>query len=95
MSLVPWNPFRETDSLSREMSNLMENTPFGFFGKSTSPRADVYETNDSVILKAEIPGVSKEDLNIYVDENSIRISGQARKDTEYSGKELYNPVCEI
>lgn len=86
MSLIPWNPFREMD---RDMVNLMENTPFGFFGKSNSPRIDVYETENKVVIKAEIAGVSKEDLNIYVDENSIRLSGQTKKDKEFKDENAY------
>jgi HSP20 family protein len=89
MSLVPWNPFKDIDNISREMSNMMEHTPFGFFGKITSPRVDVYETTKDVVLKAEIPGVSKEDLNIYVDDNSIRLSGQSKKDSQYKDENIY------
>lgn len=89
MSLVQWNPFRDMDNISREMANFMERTPFGFFGKAASPRVDVYETNENVVVKAEIPGVSKEDLNVYVDENSIRLSGQTKRDTEYKDENAY------
>lgn len=89
MSLVQWNPFRDMDNISKEMANFMERTPFGFFSKATSPRVDVYETNEDVVVKAEIPGVSKEDLNVYVDENSIRLSGQSKRDTEYKDENAY------
>lgn len=67
MGLVPWNPFRDMDNISREMGNFFDRSPFGFFGKATSPRVDVFETDNDVVLKAEIPGVSKEDLNVYVE----------------------------
>ncbi|MCR4435224.1 MAG: Hsp20/alpha crystallin family protein [Clostridiales bacterium] len=89
MSLVPWNPFRDIDNIGREMTNFLENTPFGFFGKATSPRVDVYQTEKDVVVKAEIPGVSKEDLNVYVDENSIRLSGQTKRDDEFKSENMY------
>lgn len=89
MSLVPWNPFKDMDNISREMANIFDRTPFGFFGKSISPRVDVFETNDDIVLKAEIPGVSKEDLNVYIDENSIRLSGQTKKDVEHKDENVY------
>ncbi len=89
MNLVPWNPFRDADNIQREMSNFFENSPFGFFGKTTSPRIDVYQTEKDVVLNAEIPGVSKEDLNVYVDENSIRLSGQTKKDDDYKDDDVY------
>lgn len=89
MSLISWNPFREVDSISRDMENFFERSPFGFFSRATAPRVDVFETEKDVVVKAEIPGVSKEDLNVYVDENSIRLSGETKRDTEYKNEHIY------
>jgi HSP20 family protein len=86
--LTPWRPFREIDHLNREMNNIFGNLPFGFFGQST-PRVDVYETANEVVLKAEIPGISKENLNIYIDENSIRLSGETKRDEEFKDDNVY------
>lgn len=89
MNLVPWNPFREVDNIGKEMSTLLENSPLAFFGRATSPRVDVYQTEKEVMVKAEIPGVSKEDLNVYVDENSIRLAGQIKRDQEFNNENMY------
>jgi len=86
MSLVEWNPFREID---REMTNFFERSPFRFFATTSQPRVDVYQTESDVIVKAEIPGVSKEDLNVYIDENSIRLSGQTKKSNEFKDEHVY------
>lgn len=88
MSLIPWNPFREMDSFINEMNNFVERLPFGL-GRITGPRVDVYQTEKDVIVKAEIPGVSKEDLNVYIDENMIRLSGQTKRDEEYKDDNIY------
>ncbi len=88
MSLIPWNPFREMDSFINEMNNFVERLPFGL-GRITGPRIDVYQTEKDVIVKAEIPGVSKEDLNVYIDENMIRLSGQTKRDEEYKDDNIY------
>ncbi|NLM09633.1 MAG: Hsp20/alpha crystallin family protein [Clostridiaceae bacterium] len=88
MSLISWNPFKEID---RDMIKFMENMPsFSFSGKSISPRVDVYEIEDKIVVKAEIPGVSKEDLNIYVNENSIRLSGQTRREKDFRDENAYH-----
>ena len=89
MSLIPWNPFREMDHLGREMENFMDRVPFGFLGKWNSPRVDVYETKENVVIKAEVPGVAKEDLHIDMDENSIRLSGQTKRDQEFKDEDVY------
>lgn len=89
MSLVPWNPFREVDNFGKEISNFFDFSPLRFFGGMNSPRVDVYQTDADVIVKAEIPGISKEDLNVYVDENSIRLSGQSKRGNEYKDENIY------
>ncbi|HHW48011.1 MAG TPA: Hsp20/alpha crystallin family protein [Clostridiaceae bacterium] len=88
MSLVEWNPFKELDNFGKEMGNWFERFPFRFLSAST-PKVDVYETDTDLIMKAEIPGVSKEDLNVYVDENSIRLSGQTKRSDEFKDDQVY------
>jgi HSP20 family protein len=89
MSLIPWSPFKDIVNISRDMSDFFYRTPFDLFTRSTSPLIDLYESNSDIVVKAEIPGVSKEDLNVYVDENTIKLSGQAKKDTEYKDENIY------
>jgi len=89
MSLVEWNPFRDLDNFAREAGSFFDRSPFRVFGGAMSPRVDVYQTDNEVIMKAEIPGVSKEDLNVYVDENSIRISGQSKRSNEIKDEHIY------
>ncbi len=82
MALVPWNPFREFDHAGKELSNFFD-YPSKLFGGLSSPRVDVYQTDKDVIVKAEIPGVTKEDLNLYIDEGSVRLSGQTKRENEF------------
>lgn len=86
MSLVEWNPFRDVD---REIGSFFDRTPFKLFSAMGSPRVDVYQTETNVVVKAEIPGVSKEDLNLYIDENVIRLSGQSKKNEEFKEENVY------
>jgi len=89
MSLVPWNPFRELDNFNKDVNSFFDLSPFRFFGGMNSPRVDVYQTENDIVVKAEIPGISKEDLNVYVDENSVRLSGQSKRDKEYNDENIY------
>jgi len=88
MALIPWNPFREIDHIARDMNHFFD-FPNNFLGGFSSPRVDVYQTDNDVIVKAEIPGVSKEDLNLYIDQNTIRLSGQTRKEKELKDENAY------
>ena len=94
MALIPWNPFREMDHMNEDLNRLF-NIPGRFFEAAATPRVDVYQTENDVIVKAEIPGVSKEDLNLYVDENRVRLSGQIRRENEFKEENAYRSerVC--
>jgi len=89
MDLRPWNPFNDIDNIGREMSRFFDYIPSRLFGGVSTPRVDVYQTQNDVVVKAEIPGVSKEDLNVYIDENSIRLSGQTKKEEELKDENIY------
>lgn len=89
MSLVEWNPFRELDFLTRDMAHFLEKSPFKLAYGLGAPKVDVYQTDTEVVVKAEIPGVAKEDLNVYVDENYVRLSGQTRRNNEFKEENVF------
>jgi HSP20 family protein len=88
MNLVPWH--RDFSDIERYMNHFFEGFPFGFSPtRQPSPKVDVYQNDKAVIMKAEIPGVAKEDLNVFVDENSVRLSGQVKKQEEFNENNVY------
>jgi HSP20 family protein len=87
MNLIPWNPFRD-DGISRELMNFFD-YPNKLFSGFSSPKVDVYQTENNVIVKAEIPGVSKEDLNVFIDENSVKLSGQSKRENEFKDENVF------
>ena len=46
----------------------------------TSPKVDVYQTDTDVVVKTQIQDESKEALNVYIDDNAIRLSGKTKRD---------------
>jgi len=44
-----------------------------------SPRVDIYENDEAVILEADLPGVSKENVNITLEQNELKINGHVNK----------------
>ncbi|NLC68452.1 MAG: Hsp20/alpha crystallin family protein [Clostridiaceae bacterium] len=89
MSLVEWNPFRDMDNFTRDVAGFFDRSPFRLFGMANTPRVDVYQTDNEVIVKAEVPGIKKEDINIFVDENSIRLSGKFTKTSDFKDENVY------
>lgn len=102
MALRRWDPFRELESLRREMERIFnevfERTPF--FGREPeiepieyrrawTPACDVYETDKEIVVKANLPGVSKDNVEVIVTEDAITIKGQAKEETEVKEKNYY------
>lgn len=74
MSLRIWNPFQELERLEKDINRAFEgSTPqSGFF----SPLTDVKETNDSIIIDMNVPGMKAEDISIEATGDYIEIKAE-------------------
>jgi HSP20 family protein len=88
MAITRWRPFRDLVSIQDEMNRLFDD----FFGRPATrpewtegvwtPSVDVSETKDNVIINAEIPGMSKEDVKLSVQNNVLTLSGERKQEKE-------------
>lgn len=82
MALVPFEPFRQLESLREEMNRWM-NHNFPSWAQQTfsfGPRVDVSQTDRDVIVEAEIPGLTQEDeLDIQVHPTQVVLTGEIRR----------------
>ncbi|MDH5769077.1 MAG: Hsp20/alpha crystallin family protein [Nitrospirota bacterium] len=53
------------------------------------PSVDIFENKDEVIVKAELPGIAKEDVNVNITENTITLSGEKKKEEKVEKKDYY------
>ena len=53
------------------------------------PAIDVYEERDEVVVKAELPGLSKEDLDVTLTESTLTLKGEKKKEEEVKEKNFY------
>ncbi|MDZ8185755.1 MAG: Hsp20/alpha crystallin family protein [Nostoc sp. ChiSLP02] len=86
MALVRWNPWREIDTLQRQINSLFEDTrvPSASFDRDfiKVPAAELQETDDALHLKLELPGIDAKDLDIQVTEDAVYISGERKSETK-------------
>lgn len=89
MAIVKWDPFRDMMTLRERMDRLFEDSLSRIRGEGEepsfgawTPAVDIYETADSLVIKAELPGLEKENINIEVKNNSLSLSGERRYEKE-------------
>lgn len=80
-----WDPFRDLLSLQEKMNRLFEDSMShskrpeeGIFSSSWTPAVDVFETEVEVVMKAELPGMSKEDISVEVKDNVLILRGERK-----------------
>src|ERR1700734_3957736 len=54
-----------------------------------TPAFDVYEEKDNFIVKAELPGMKKEEINVSLQDGNLIISGERKSETKSEGTEVY------
>jgi HSP20 family protein len=90
MSLVRWQPFREIDSLQKEMNRLFDQLTPHFDGEKIGlgfvPPAEIIEDEDAIHLKLEVPGMEAKDLDIQVTADSVTVTGERKSETKTEEK---------
>jgi len=91
MKLAKWHASEEFGHFADEMDRWFEEVFGGrrpglmhWRERRVRPWADVYETDEEVVVKMEVPGVKKEDLEITLGEREVTVSGETQKDEEVS-----------
>ncbi|MDX9803203.1 MAG: Hsp20/alpha crystallin family protein [Dehalococcoidales bacterium] len=91
--LIRWEPFRDMMTLRQAMDRLFEDSfvrPAGFGGVSMPEVAlDMKETDADVVVKAELPGVKPEDVDVSVSEGILTIKGENREEQEEKEANYY------
>jgi HSP20 family protein len=54
-----------------------------------SPAVDMYDKKDEIVVKAEVPGVEKENINISLTEDKLTIKGEIKKEEEVKEEDYY------
>jgi HSP20 family protein len=88
MTLVRWDPARELDTLQTDLNRVFD----AFFGGREAngvtrrwiPAMDLVETDDHLVLRADLPGLDQEDVEIEVKDNVLTVSGERRAEQEES-----------
>ncbi|HKH42900.1 MAG TPA: Hsp20/alpha crystallin family protein [Solirubrobacterales bacterium] len=90
MALVRWDPIRELDSLQGDMNRLFDRFFEGRAANGTSrrwiPAMDLVETEDHLVLRGDLPGMTEDDINIEIKDNVLTVSGERKAESEEKGE---------
>jgi HSP20 family protein len=92
MALVKWGPFEGLTSLRREMDQLFENFfERGHLGTAGvfEPAVEVVDNKEHVTVKAQVPGISKDNLHVDIAENALTLRGEMKDEENTDGKQYY------
>ncbi len=86
MKLVRWEPFgrdfaRMANRLNRAFDPRFEDTDRESLG-IWNPPVDIFEEKDELVLKAELPGMKKEDIEVRIENNVLTLQGERKRESE-------------
>lgn len=91
--LVPFEPLRDMMTLREAMNHLFEESflrpglLLGAAGESALPAMDIYETKDALVLKAVVPGLRPEDIEVTMTGDVLTIRGERREEMPAEGEQ--------
>lgn len=88
MAIVRWEPLRDLMTAQREFARLFREafSPQGaeaeLSTRSWAPPVNIYETENDIVLKAELPGVDPKDVEIRIEDNTLYLKGERKFEQE-------------
>ena len=96
MAIVRWNdPFKEfaalQDRLNRAFSDAYGRSDEGLFSSGTwMPPVDIYQNGEhELVLKAELPDMTREDIDVTVDNGTLTIKGEKKLSTDVKEEQFH------
>jgi len=89
MTIVKWDPFRNVAALQDRINRMFDDS-FSQAGRSEDelssygwrPSVDIYEVEGGIVIKADLPGVEKEDVSVEVKDNLLILKGIREEDDD-------------
>jgi len=85
-NLMTWDPFHEVSTMRDDMERFFDSM-LGRYPRERAqtlwaPAIDIEETNDSMVIRAELPGMNKDEIKVTVAEDTVTISGERKYESE-------------
>jgi len=101
MAIIPWkpkemwwDPFRDLEAIQNEMNRMFDSSLVRWGDRDTgllegawSPAIDIYDSNDNVMVKADVPGMKKDEIDVSVQGDTLIIKGEKKHEKETKEKD--------
>ncbi len=81
-SVIRWDPFSNTNSLQEHFNRLFESSFPGRSSESAvttwAPAVDIQETENELVLKADLPGLDEKDIDVRIENNTLTVRGERK-----------------
>src|SRR3954466_16100334 len=93
MTVNRWSPFHDLNSLQSSLNRVFQDYGRGNDELMTSgtfvPPVDIYEDQNGIRLKMEVPGMSQQDINISMENNTLTVSGERKFEKDEKEENFY------
>ncbi|MCL2761387.1 MAG: Hsp20/alpha crystallin family protein, partial [Desulfuromonadales bacterium] len=94
MAIVKYNPFKDLHAMQEQMNCMLDLTWAKEFGEELKegawqPAVDIYEDENSVVIKAEVPDIDQKDIEVKIEDNTLTIKGERKHSTEVRKENYY------
>ena len=96
MELVRFSPIRNVFGLRRRKIDMLDDFFYPFLrdgvdrcGLSWNPEVDIYDEDDTIVIKAELPGIAKKDIHVDVKDGVLILKGERSSDNEVKEDKYY------
>lgn len=83
MTLVRWDPFRDFMNMQRLTSGVADS--YGTW----APVVDIFEMGDNLVIRAEVAGLEKDDVDISVENNTLTLRGERKREMQFEEKDAH------
>jgi HSP20 family protein len=99
-ALTPWRPLRDLDTLRQHMDDLFERMSGRFFGpgerersvwgtEGLAPAIESHVDKDTLVIKADLPGIDPKEVSISVTGNQLTIAGERKQEEKKEEKDYF------
>ena len=88
-----WEPLNSLESIREEMNRMFDTSARrqpSLWGGAFAPAIDVVEEKDGFVVRADLPGLSKDDVSVAIQDNILTIKGERKSEVEQTKGNIYH-----